>query len=108
MLLKREIGPKILGHSSGRAGNLQGSWERSHLARTRLQFRDDFDRISRSKSLQFLPRSHHDRAMIAPRSGHDRASIVILEIGRPPSDSIGSIPRKNLCDHGSIAPILVT
>ena len=43
-------------------------------------------------------------ATIAPRSGHDRASIVILEIGRPPSDPVGSIPRRKLCNHGSIAP----
>ena len=45
MLLKREIGPRIMGHWSGRGGVLQGSWERFHLARTRLQFRDYFDRI---------------------------------------------------------------
>ena len=45
MLLKRKIGPKIVGHWIGRGGDLQGSWERFHLARTRLQLCDDFDRI---------------------------------------------------------------
>ena len=45
MLLKREIGPKIVGHWSGHGGDLLGSWERFHLARTWLQFRDDFDLI---------------------------------------------------------------
>ena len=35
----------------------------------------------------------HDRTTITPQSGHDRASIVILAIGQPPSDPIGSIPR---------------
>ena len=72
MLLNREIGPKIVGHWSGHGGDLQGSWERFHLARTRLQFRDDFDRISRSKSLKFFPRSHHDHVAIGPRSCVDR------------------------------------
>ena len=72
MLLKREIGPNIVGHWSGRGGDLQGSWERFHLARTRLQFRDDFDRISWLKSLQFLPRSRHDHAAIGPQSCVDR------------------------------------
>ena len=103
MLLKREIGPKIVGHWSSRGGDLQGSWERFHLARTRLQFRADFDRISRSKSLQFLSRSHHDRATIVPRSGHDRASIVILELRRSSSARVESIPWQKGCDRGSIA-----
>ena len=44
---KEEIGPKIVGHWSGCGGDLQGWWERFQLARTRLQFRDDFDRIQR-------------------------------------------------------------
>ena len=43
MVLKREIGPTIVGHMSGCGGILQGSWERFHFARTWLQFRDDFD-----------------------------------------------------------------
>ena len=43
MVLKREIGPTIVGHWSCRGGILQGSWERFHLERKRLQFRDDFD-----------------------------------------------------------------
>ena len=68
MLLKREIGPKIVGHWSGRGGDLQGLCERFHSARMRLQFRDDFDWISRSNSLKFLPRWRHDRATIVRRS----------------------------------------
>ena len=93
-----------MGDGGDRGGVLQGSWERFHLARTRLQFRDDFDRIKRSNSLKFLPRSHHDRATIAPRSGHDRASIVILELRQSSSAQVGSIPRQKTCDRGSIAP----
>ena len=96
MLLKREIGPRIMGHWSGRGGNLQGSWERFHLARTRLQFLDDFDRISWSKSLQFLPRSHHDRAMIAPRSGH---LLILSDRFR---DEICAIAARSRRDRGSI------
>ena len=43
MFLKREICPTIVGHWSGCGGVLQGSWERFHLARTRLQLRNEFD-----------------------------------------------------------------
>ena len=61
-----------------------------------------FSGASASIQLQILPRSHHDQATIAPRSGHDRALIVILELGRPPSDPVGSIPRRKLCDRAAI------
>ena len=47
-----------------------------------------------SISLQHEPRSWHDRAMIGPRSGHDRASIVVLDLGRPPSSKVRMIPRR--------------
>ena len=57
-----------------------------------------------SKSLQNRPRSNHDQATIAPRSDHDRASIVILDLSRPPSDPVESIPRRQLHDCGSIVP----
>ena len=67
-----------------------------------------FDRISRSKSFQFLPRSHHDRATIAPRSGHDRASIVILELCRSSSARVESIPRQKACDREVLPQHLCT
>ena len=67
------------------------------------RFLTGFSGPSASNRLQIWPRSHHNRATIAPRSGHDRVSIVILELGRPPSDHVGSIPRQNLCDRGLIA-----
>ena len=57
-----------------------------------------------SNQLQIRPRSHHDRATITPRSGHDRVLIVIMELGRPPSGPVGAIPRRKMCDHGSIMP----
>ena len=44
--------------------------------------------------LQHEPRSWHDRATIGPRSGHDRASIVVLDLGRPPSSQVRMIPRR--------------
>ena len=47
MLLKREIGSKIVANWNGHGGVLQGSWERFHLGRMRLQFQDDFDQIQR-------------------------------------------------------------
>ena len=43
MLLKREIGLKIVGHWNGRGGDLQGSWERFFGARSYLR---DWLRIS--------------------------------------------------------------
>ena len=71
MLLKREIGPKIVGHWSGPGGDLQGSWERFHLERTRLQFRNQSASISPPNIMHFS----RDRATIGPRLGHDRATI---------------------------------
>ena len=44
------------------------------------------------------------RPQISLKLGHDRASIVILDLGRPPSDLVGAIPREKLHDRGSIAP----
>ena len=113
-LFKEEIGPKIVGHWSGRGGDLQGSWERFQLARTRLQFRADFDRISRSKSLQFLPRSQHDRATIGLRSCVDRdpgALSIIVGSSRIDSAVEGvrsrldraAITARSRRDRGSIA-----
>ena len=102
MLFKEKFGSKIVGHWSGRGGDLQGSWERFHLARTRLQFCDVFDRISRSKSLQFLPRSHHDHAAIGPRSCVDRdprAPSIIVGSSRVDSAAEGVQSR---LDRGSI------
>ena len=74
---------------------MQGWWKRFHLARTRLQFRDDFDRIQREFSPNFLSK--------APRSGHDWGSIVVLGLCRSSSDQVGAIPRQKRCDRGSIA-----
>ena len=35
---------------------------------------------------------------------HDRASIVILELRQSSSAQVGSIPRRKMCDRGSIPP----
>ena len=42
MLFKEEIGLEVVGNGGDRGGDLQGSWERFHLARTWLQFCGDF------------------------------------------------------------------
>ena len=103
MLLKREIDPKIVANLSGRGRRLSASWERLHLAKTRLQFRADFDRISRSKSLQCLPRSDHDRAAIGPRSCVDRdPGAPSIIVGSSGIDSAAECVRSRL-DRGSIA-----
>ena len=100
MLLKREIGPKIVGQWSGRGGDLKGRGSGSTWRGRGFNSATILTGFHSQKASNFC----HDRSTIAPRSGHNRASIVILEIGRSPSDPIGSIPRQNLCDRGSIAP----
>ena len=90
MLLTRELGPKswpieaIVGVVWGRRGS--GSLGRG--------CRFNSARRLTSISLQHEPRSWHDRATIRPRSGHDWASIVVLDLGRPPSSQVRMIPRR--------------
>ena len=72
---------------------MQGSWERFHLARTRLQFRIDFDQIQRWIWPQFPLKS----TTIGPRLGFDRGprspSIVV---GSSRSDSAAKEVRSRL------------
>ena len=71
MLLKREIGPTIVGHWSGFGGGLMASRGRFLGHGSWLQFRNKSASISPPNILHFS----RDRATIGPRLGHDRATI---------------------------------
>ena len=100
MLLKREIGPKIVANWSGRGGWFMASWERflggcrGFTSKVhRLQFRGWIAIILATIG----PRSGHDRAAIGPRSGSgsfdDRLHFIVE-----------AIPPRLLSDRSSIAP----
>ena len=71
-VFKERIGPKIVGNWRGCGGVLQGSWERFHLARMLLQFRNEFHFNFASTRAQIVARSGHDRATIRSRLSVDR------------------------------------
>ena len=64
--------PEFVGHWSGRGGDLQGSWERFHLARAWLQFRGDFWTDLAVHQSQIGFKFGNDCTTIGPRSCVDR------------------------------------
>ena len=100
MLLKREIGPTIVGHWSGCGGGLIASRRRFLGRGSLLQFRNKSASISPPIILHFS----RDRATIGRRLGHDRATIVVLVIRRSTSARLAAIPPCQLPDRGSIEP----
>ena len=61
MLLKREIGPKIVAIGSGRGRYLKASWERFLGVRMLLQFRNKIDFNFASTRAPIVARSSSDR-----------------------------------------------
>ena len=99
MLLKREIGPEswaieaivealCKGHGSGSLGRDRSFGIGYELATIFLQ-----------SSLKGGQDFRHDR----PRSGHDRASIMLQILQQLLFADRGLIPRRMVCDRGSIA-----
>ena len=108
MLLKREIGPKIVANWSSRGRRLRASWERflGHglMASILQKIRLDLASIWSQRDPDFRRDFHHDRATIGPRSGVNRDARASSIACRLMGDKSPPIPRQNLLDHGSIAP----
>ena len=68
MLLKREIGPRIMGNWRIRGGGFQASWRR-------FLVHGFVASNPRGKSFNFASKRGMNFGAIGPRSGHDRAAI---------------------------------
>ena len=92
MLLKREIGPTIVGDGAGHERRLRRRGSGSLVRRLSSRFLRHFVSILASKCTTIRPRSRRDRAM-----------IVVLVTLRTPSDRVQKISVRQLPDYGSIA-----